>query len=86
MPAASWRLCQRGAWTDISDFPTWGFIYIDSRTPVHIRWRRFASGIPWYMEGTANLNVGQNTVVHGGPAFYCRIEVNPDFDVLLIGH
>lgn len=86
MPAASWRLCQRGTWTSIADFPTWGFLYVNTNVPVRVRWRRFSSGIPWYMEGTINLNVGQNTLVHGGPSLYCRIEVNPDFDVSLFGH
>ena len=86
MPAASWKLCRRGAWTDISNGPTFGFIYVNTNTPVTVHWRRFSSGIPFYMEGTINLNVGQNTLVSGGPSLYCRIEVNPAFDVSLFGH
>jgi len=86
MPAASWKFCQSGRWTDISNGPTFGFIYVDSRVPVTVRWRRYSSGIPWYMEGTANLQVGQNTLVNGGPSLYCRIEVNPVTSVELFGH
>jgi hypothetical protein len=44
---------------------------------VSIRFRRFSSGAPWYSEGTVFLNPGQNTVFHGGPSAYLRLEVMP---------
>lgn len=73
----SWAACSPGTWTPLWDSPTWGFTYIWSDRPVTIRWRRWSTGIPWYMEGTANLNTGQNTVWTGGPSVYMRLEVNP---------
>ena len=70
-------LCDPGTWTSLWDGPTWGFTYVWSDRPVTIRWRRWASGVPWYMEGTANLVVGQNTLISGGPSVYLKLEVNP---------
>jgi hypothetical protein len=86
MPSSSSRLCRRGVWTDVYNAPTFGFTYLTSNIPVRVRWRRYSSGIPWYMEGTMFLNAGQNTLPHGGPSLYCRIEVNPDADALIMGH
>lgn len=74
----SWTTCEPGAWTNLWDSPSFGFVYIWADSPVMISWRRFASGIPWYMEGSADLNTGQNFVFSGGPAAYLRIEVNPE--------
>lgn len=86
MPKATWKTCPSGSWTNIQESPTWGFSYVDTQVPVRVRWRRYSDGIPWYSEGTADLKVGQNTIVHGGPSAYCRLEVKPDFTVNLFAH
>jgi len=79
----AWTFCNPGSWTSLWDSPTWGFTYVWSDRAVSVRWRRFSSGIPFYMEGTANLRAGQNTVFHGGPSVYMRLEVNPLASALL---
>ena len=73
----SWTRCTPGTWTSLWDAPTFGFTYVWAETSGRIQWRRWSSGIPWYLEGTAFLNAGQNTVFSGGPSVYLRLEVNP---------
>jgi hypothetical protein len=77
------KFCPAGTFTKLSESPTWGFIYIWAATPVHIKWKRYSSGVPWYMEGSQNLVPGKNTVWHGGPSGYCRIDVNPSLSTTL---
>ena len=78
-----WTSCTPGMWVSLWDSPTWGFTYVWADRPVTIQWRRFSSGLPFYMAGSANLHAGQNTIIHGGPSLYMRLEVNPAAPALL---
>ena len=75
--------CEPGRWTSLWDGPTWGFTYIWADQIVRIRWRRWASGIPQYMEGASTLQVGKNTILQGGPSAYMKLEVNPERTAVL---
>lgn len=75
--------CSAGRFTKLAETPTWGFTYIWVDRPVTIQWKRYASGIPWYSSGTKTLRAGKNTLVHGGPALYCRIDVKPSQDMYI---
>lgn len=70
-------LCNPGQWTSLWDGPTFGFTYLWATQVVSVQWRRWSSGIPWYLEGTITLQVGKNTLPHGGPSAYMKLEVNP---------
>lgn len=75
--------CQAGRFTKLMESPTHGFVYIWSDIGVTIRWKRYSSGAPWYMEGSQNLSPGKNTVFTGGPSLYCRLDVNPNSSTVL---
>lgn len=80
---SNWKTCRPGAWTNLWDGPSFGFVYIWTDRPVRIEWRRYASGIPPYMAGSQSLHEGKNTVFSGGPAAYLRIEVNPNREAVM---
>ncbi len=75
--SGNWITCTAGAWTTVWDAPTLGFTYLWTIENVTIQWKRYSDGLPCYIEGSASLQAGQNTVGHGGPGAYLQLEVNP---------
>lgn len=85
----SWRQCNPGAWTNLYEAPSFGFIYLWSSVPVNVQWRRYSSGPPWYSSGTVFLSgavsgsPGKTTIFTGLPSGYTKIDVNPAFSAVL---
>lgn len=77
--------CPARRWTTVYQGPTFGFIYLWSRSGnVNLRWRRYASGAPWYSDGRVRLSGGRTVLATGGPAIYLRFEVFPPRDVTIL--
>lgn len=60
---ADYVYCPAGQWTHVSSIPAPFFhvnIYSAESDPVDVSWRRYMDAPPFYSEGTATLQSGQN--------------------------
>jgi len=78
------KFCSSRVFTALYQGPSFGFVYVWSTTPVHMRWRAYTASPFWYSDGSANIS-GKTTVGFGIPTPYVQFEVQPDFDALLFG-
>jgi hypothetical protein len=64
-------------------------MYLWSRVPVSVQWRRYSSGAPWFSFGTVTTNgeafgmPGKIEILTGGPSIYTKFDVNPAFSAVL---
>lgn len=83
------KFCNTDSWTPLYQGPSFGFVYVSSANldpnfPIHIRWRAYSAGIPFYWSGDATIK-GKTTVGFGLPTPYVQFEVQPDFPTFLFG-
>lgn len=84
MGVADWTLCRAGEWTHLSSLPA-PFFHVNwwaRDSVVDIQWRRYLDAPPFYSEGRATLQVGQNRWPVP-PALVNAWWVNPRSDAFL---
>lgn len=83
--ASGYKLCNSDVFTPIYQGPSSGFVYVWSLRPINVRWRAFSVSLPFYTEGSADID-GKTVVVWGLPTPYVQFEVKPAEDgILLMG-
>jgi hypothetical protein len=73
-----YKTCPANVWTSLWVGPTWGFTIVYAETAVTIKWRRYASTMPFYNSGEKLIPANTATIIpHGGPASVLSFDVKP---------
>jgi hypothetical protein len=82
--SSTWKVYSARGFAPLYQGPSAGFVYVWSTTQVHFKWRAYTVAPFWYSDGDTTISA-KTAVWFGIPTPYVQFEVQPDFDIALLG-